>query len=58
MVALKLYDHIDKLPFNLFLDCYCDGKIKVLIIEGEATEEDLQAAWGRDLLPICGCQWR
>jgi hypothetical protein len=41
----KLYDHIDQLLMSKFIDCYCDKKYESLIIEGEASVEQLEEAW-------------
>lgn len=43
--AFKLYDHIDNLPMNIFIDCICDQFFKKLIIEGEPSEDQLLEAW-------------
>lgn len=42
---LKLYRNIDELPFNILLDCQCDHDLQGLIIEGEATPEQLAQRW-------------
>jgi hypothetical protein len=36
---------IDVLPFSTFIECDCDGKYELLVKEGQATSEDLRAAW-------------
>ena len=45
MSAAKLHTSLDTLPLNLFLDCYCDQKFEVLIIEGEANQAELLECW-------------
>jgi hypothetical protein len=50
---LKLYRNIDELPFNIFLDCQCDGNLQGLVIEGNATMDELAKVWeslGKDFV--------
>src|SRR5690606_32938883 len=41
----NLYRSCSTLSMELFLQCLCDGNLKALIIEGGATDEELQEAW-------------
>jgi hypothetical protein len=41
----NLYQSINKLPLSIFIDCLVDNEFNKLIIEGEATNEQLQQAW-------------
>lgn len=45
MADFKLYDHIDILPLNLFIDCFCAKELAVLIIEGSPSQTQLEEAW-------------
>lgn len=42
---MKLYQHCSELPLSRFIECLCEGKYSVLLIEGDATEEQLKEAW-------------
>lgn len=42
---MTLYTHINKLPLSRFMDALCDEDLTALVIEGEATKEELEAAW-------------
>ncbi|MDP4151195.1 MAG: hypothetical protein Q8943_17445 [Bacteroidota bacterium] len=42
---MRLYRSINELPMYAFIRCMCDGRLKSLIIEGEADEDTLQAVW-------------
>lgn len=42
---MKLHDNINKLPFTLFLDIVDTKDLKLLIIEGNPTQEQLDKAW-------------
>ena len=46
-VTLNLYQSINKLPLSIFIDCLVDETYNGLIIEGEATNEELQNAWAK-----------
>jgi hypothetical protein len=41
----KLYDHIDILPLDKFIDCICDRNYKALVIEGDPSELQILEAW-------------
>jgi len=41
----NLYLSINKLPLSIFIDCLVDNEFNKLIIEGKATNEQLQQAW-------------
>lgn len=43
--SYKLYRHISSLPLECFIDCFCDHSLHLLIIEGEAPQEELEKAW-------------
>lgn len=43
--SYKLYRHISSLPLDRFIDCFCDRALHLLIIEGQAPQEDLEKAW-------------
>lgn len=42
---MKLYTTIHKLPLQIFIDIIVDEDLKLLIIEGEASEEVLNQTW-------------
>jgi len=42
---MKLYTTIHKLPLQIFIDIIVDEDLKLLIIEGEASEEVLNETW-------------
>jgi hypothetical protein len=44
-----IYSDISKLPLSRFIDCSVDGDISALIIEGEPSQDELQAAWAQIL---------
>lgn len=44
---LKLYQSINKLPFNKFLEIVETNDLSLLCIEGEATEEILKETWDK-----------
>lgn len=41
----KLFRSITQIPLCRFLECDCDGNLRALIIEGDATEQELNEAW-------------
>lgn len=41
----KLYTQITDLPFYLFVEVSVSGNLKHLVIEGEATDKELEEAW-------------
>lgn len=43
----KLYRSINELPLHKFIDCYIDNNLHALIIEGKATDAELENAWAQ-----------
>lgn len=46
----SLYTSIAELPLYVFVDCHVHNKLSKLIIEGEYSKEELQAAWANILM--------
>lgn len=44
-LSCKLYRSIHNLPLAKFITCICDEDLTALIIEGNATDKELHAAW-------------
>ncbi len=42
---MKYHNSLHKLPLSIFLDCYCDGNLQALIIEGEVDDYVLTDTW-------------
>ena len=49
LTPLRLYRSIYELPLSIFIDCYCDANYSGLVINGDATEQELAEVW-QDLL--------
>lgn len=43
--SVKLYQNIHELPLHRFIECITSGEYYALIIDGKATDEQLQKAW-------------
>ena len=43
----KLYRHLYAIPLENFIRCLCDNDLTALIIEGQATDDELSAVWSR-----------
>lgn len=43
--SYKLYRHISTLPLDRFIECFCEGSLHLLIIEGEVEKDELARVW-------------
>lgn len=44
---MRVYEHCNEFPLSRFITCLCDNDYSVMLIDGEATEEELQQAWAK-----------
>lgn len=51
--SARLYQTCDKLMLDIFIDCLLDHSLDLLIIEGTASEQELETTWDKIYVESC-----